>query len=268
MGDTQRITSFNHSKHLQLLSKTHHFQSSATNWSRNENGFITIACLSLLPIIILSVLCALATHWFIEKKEEIQWLCEKENLELQKTLIHGLNQLLLLNPIIEATVIEKKMVQMARAAAPTPAEKSALTAQLILLKIKLSNYILQQKSVIKTTHLAAQKKNFLIKTKLKQKIEFMSKQWNTPLQLHYRPQIPSIALKRKKIDPLGYLYVEHALLTQQQQVQIVLAITGEKLFPQWLRWLTTKPLRWQESCTSQPEKENLQWIAKLHLDKF
>lgn len=231
-------------------------------------GFVTTGALTLLPIMIMSALCVLATTWFIEQKEYVQWICESQNLKSQKSLTRSMNQLISMNPIIEATVLEKKFVQLSLAASPTPAEKAVLTARLIFLNLKLSAIIANQKSLVLAAHSIAGKELFVLKQQLQRQVYKMGTQWQTSLRLHFWSTTPHLRLRKKKIDILGYLYLEHPTLTEQQKIKVDIAITGSRLFPRWLQWISKDPLVWNETCLSKPEKENMLWNAKLKMDKL
>lgn len=229
---------------------------------------MTTLALTLLPIVITSSLCALGVFWFIEQKEKVQWVCETHVLESQKHLVDGMKQLLSLNPTIETIVLEIKFVKLALAAAPTPAEKAVLTAQLIFLRNKLILLKGQQNAIIIKTHTLTQISLARARSKLQNHVRHMESTWNRNLNMYFNTSSAKLRLKRKKIDPLATIYVEHPLLKEQQQIGIQFAITGQNLFPPWMQWLTQKPVRWIESCKSQPQKEKTLWVAKLILDKF
>lgn len=221
-----------------------------------------------MPIIIFSALCAYGSVWFIEQKETVQWICEKQNLDAQKSLVEGMQELLSLNPKIQALVLEKKWVQAALKL-PTVADKPALTARLIMINVELTALLARQKGIIFLTHGKAGHELASLKRELHTHITKMGRQWRTSLQLHFHSSRPRLRLRKKKIDSIGYLYLEHPLLTEQQKINVTIAITGEQLFPRWMTWLNSEnPLHWRETCLSKPEKENTQWLAKLHLDRF
>lgn len=234
----------------------------------SSRGFVTTAAMTLLPIMILSALCVMATVWFVEQKEQVQWVCESHNLKSQKNLVRSMNQLLALNPIVETTVLEKKFVQLSLAAAPTPAEKAVLTARLIFLNLKLSGILAQQKSLVLAAHTLAGKELLELKQKLQSHVSKMGSQWQSSLRLHFWSTTPHLRLRKKKIDILGYLYLEHPMVSEQQQIKVDIAITGSRLFPKWLQWISEGPLVWKETCLSKPEKENTIWNAKLKMDKL
>lgn len=223
---------------------------------------------TLLPLFIFSALCGLATIWFIEQKEQLQWTCESQNLKAQKALIRGMTQLLSLNPIIEAIVLERRMVQIALAASPTPAEKVALTARLIMLNLQLTNLATHQKSLILSAQTIAGKELFDLRQKLQEHVKRMGREWSVSLHLHMWTSSARIKLRRQQIEPLAAIYVEHPFLSAQQKIKVDIAITGERLFPDWLKWISDKPLIWKEQCLTQPQKENLLWNARIKMDKL
>jgi hypothetical protein len=224
--------------------------------------------MTLLPVMIMSALCVLATTWFVEQKEHVQWICESYNLKSQKNLTKNMNQLLALNPIIEATVLEKKFVRLSLAASPTPAEKAVLTARLIFLNLKLSGLLANQTSLVFTAHSLAGKDLLMLRQQLQSHVSKMGTQWQSSLRLYFWSTTPHLRLRKKKIDVLGYLYLEHPTLSEQQKIKVDIAITGSQLFPKWLQWISKNPLVWNETCISKPEKENTIWHAKLKRDKL
>lgn len=268
MGYKKSVAHYNHTVFSQKTTKCISSDYKFASRPLNPKGFVTTMALTLLPIVITSALCALGAFWFIEQKEKVQWICETHVLESQKDLVEGMKQLLALNPIIETTVLEIKFVKLALAAAPTPAEKAVLTAQLIFLRNKLILLKGQQNAIILKAHTLAQLDLATARTQLLRLVSHMESTWSTKLNMYFNGSRAQLKLKRKKIDPLATVYLEHPFLKEQQQVRIQFAITGENLFPSWMQWLTQKPIRWLESCKSQPNKESTLWVARLILDKF
>lgn len=269
MDHTKRVTCSRENRNTRLFSNALPlYFKVATRKPINNGGFVTTMALTLLPIFVFSGLCVLATVWFVEQKEKVQWMCETQNLAAQKTLVSAMRELLLLNPVVEGTVLEKKFVKLALAAAPTPMEKAALTAQLIAINLRLSALTAQQAALVLSTHIKAGQDLAHLRQKLQLHVSLMERLWRTRLNMHFSTTRPILRLRKKKIDPMGYLYLEHPLLAEQQAIRAQIVIFGERLFPKWLRWMTTQPLRWNESCISQPKKENEQWFAKIIMDKF
>ncbi len=234
----------------------------------NNRGFVTTMAVTLLPIMIFGGLAAFSMLWFIEKKEQVQWICESQNIKSQNALTAAANKLLAMNLFIESTVLEKKWVQKALAAAPHPAAKAALAARLLMLKIKLAGYAQQQQATILAAHMSAGRELSSIRQQLTHITRTMEALLQIPLHLHFSTSRAQLRLRRKRIDPMASLYLEHPLFTTQQEISVRIAFTSRELLPKWMRWATQRPIQWQESCKSHPKKENTQWFARLQVDRF
>lgn len=233
----------------------------------NNRGFVTTMALTLLPFVVAAALCALVLIWFIEQKEKVQWACESENVAAQKILTTAMNQLLALNPKIEALVLEKKWVQ-SLLKLPTTVDKPALLARLIVLNGQLMALSAQQKALILTAQSRAELQLIKLRQNLQQLVIQTARPWNAHLQLQYHTKRALLRLRKKKMDPLASVYLEHPGLASQQEIHVRIAIVGKRLFPMGLTWLSPIPIYWQESCKSQPQKEHSLWHAKLQADKF
>lgn len=266
MENSNRFTSYRASAFFGRVSNAYTLQSPRA--SSDNRGFVTTLAMTLIPLMVLSALSALAVIWFVEQKEKVQWTCESYNLKAQEILAATMNSLIALNPILEATVLEKKFVKLSLAASPTPAEKAILTARLVALNLKLVGLNQQQKTMIFHAHMRSGAELQSLRRTLQTHVHRMQTQWNTLLRLHFFASKTQLRLRKQKIDPLAHIYLEHPLLQSQQEISVQFAITGARLFPKWLKWLTKKPLHWQESCKTQPQKEHNIWNAKLQTDKF
>lgn len=224
--------------------------------------------ITLLPFMVFAALSAFAIVWFIEQKEKVQWICESKNIEAQEVLAKAMNELLALNSPIELAVEEKKWVKLARKMAVTPAEKAALTAQLIAIDLRLTGYSSRQKTIILSAHSESGTKLAELRSGIQHIVNETARPWRADLKLHFSTSRSHLRMRTKKVEPLATFYLEHPSLASQQEIHVRIAITGAQLFPNWIKWLSRIPIAWRESCKTQPNKENSVWIAKMHVDKF
>jgi hypothetical protein len=250
------------------LSEKNHLLRFVAFIQKSNQGFVTTFALTFLPILIFSGLSVLATCWFIDQKEQVQWTCESKTLAAQESLLQGVRLLLKLNPFIEAFVLEKKTLQLALLAAVTPADRALLLARLAVVRVRLLALKKQQDFLFYFYPEQARMNLNSLRITLSSQVNKMERQWNTHLRLQVSHSRLKINLHKKRIDELAHTYHIPPLFQNKQELYTSIFISGERLFPKWLAWISSKPLYWKESCNTKPIIKEGLWIAKLHQDKL
>lgn len=246
-----------------LIAKDSDIQSS-TSPSMNSKGFIQISTLVLVPLIASVFLGTLAVSWLIQEKQKIEMSCEKKALNAQRFLTTAANQLLLINPQAEILVAEKKFLQMAMRMAPTPAEKAALAAQLMIVLKKIAFLRAEQKQLIAGSEAKARTELLFLKKNLRSETRHIQKLWqSSPLTPFTSVTPPKVQLIPRFIDPMIPVYEIPPHFEKLQTLSVSFAMHGAQLFPPWLKFLWSKNFLWQETCSSKPEKGGRGWESHL-----
>jgi hypothetical protein len=206
--------------------------------------------------------------WFINEKQKIQLLCEKQVLQSQENLVKGENLLLELNIPARALVLQKKSLEAAILAAPTPVEKAALTAQLLVVIGQMRTLRTKQLWTIKIYEARAQGSLMVLQTEVRKEISRVQKLLDAlPIFVFFNQSTPRIKLLTVFIDPLLPIYETPPALSVIQSLRAQIEMRGRRFFPHWLEFLRAKSFQWRESCTSHPRKGGFQWEAYLGMGK-
>lgn len=230
----------------------------------DQNGFATIFILLTIGLILSCLLAVAGLSWFMMEKQQLQKTCQVSLLKAQKKLIEGKHQLLALNPSVKLLVMQKKNLQKALAAAPTPYEKAAILAALVVVISKMTALKTKQQTIIRSAELIALSEVTKLRRKLHQQIRDIEANTGSPLPS------PMVSLTRPKMkvqaiykDPLLPEYKRVINYAHAQTLKANFSLITKNFFPEWIQSLQLGRFNWQESCASHPEKGGLKWYAQI-----
>lgn len=212
-----------------------------------------------------------AISW-MQEKQRIEIICERQVLAAQENLVAGMNSLIRMNPLVESLVAKKKFFENAVKMATHPAVKAMFAAQLAMIIVKIKALRAQQLAILKTKEASAYLKLTAIKPEVKWHILEMHNLLQTaPLsQIRVTHNKPKIHLQPLFIDRMIPIYKETPQLATLQSLHTHIDIKNF-LFPKWIEFLkgpspslgSRQNSQWVETCSSTPYKGGIIWESLL-----
>lgn len=226
----------------------------------DSKGFVTYSFIILAPLFLSLLFMSCWCFWFLNKKHQLNNICNHHVLKAQEILTHSNNQLMALNAKAWALIIEKRSLDTLILIGAPPAKAAAQARKRIVI-FKQNALKKIQKTLIFKANLLAKKEAFQLHKNINRHTKNISHFWSqdfykAKIQLHWKDS--QVKPLFKEIAP-PYKYPPS--YTKKQEIEAQWSIPLKSLLPGWLNKYIPIHEQWKSHCFSHPNKRSLKWIA-------
>lgn len=235
----------------------------------NQRGFVSVAFLALMPLLLAFVALASAVGLILKNDSDLKHVCRTRLLRGQEKAAKALEELSKLNRL--ATRLRARRAR-ARALSMSPLPQVAAAARIELAIVTVEQTLLasKQKLLIAEGQSASRRsptESLQAVREAAQRAALLQRERSVqPKTKELRQgEFALIATPKDSLTPSYEPAPDFAL---RQTTRLEIEIPFEGLVPDWLStWIDSKGLKLKTRCVSTLEKEGKKWQPKLKADK-
>jgi hypothetical protein len=235
----------------------------------NQKGFVGIAFLILLPLILAALVVISASSFILEDDAEIRHQCRVQLLRAQEVAAQKLNELIKLNGAARRLRISRKTAELAVVTALNPAAQAIAQAHLDAIILRQAALSAKQKLLVfegkRASLMGPTNAHREISSSLRRndRVREASTAGARPRGIRYG-LFDVIASPPDSLTP-DYQPSPDFAAKQVTRLEVLVAV--QKLLPKWLaERLPQEPLQLKINCLATLEKKENKWLATLKAD--
>ncbi len=229
----------------------------------NENGFVTIAIVILLPLLFLLSFACGWLIWFMNNKHQLDNLCHEAVLSSQEMLVESNDKLLLLNSQAYSLIMKKRALDVIILTAP-PHLKIPAQAQRKVVVLQQKALRIKQKAIVYVGNVRSRSRLMGLRSNFYAHVRDIQKFWKSEqharamIRIYWKPS--QVTPKIQDIAPVFQRAAQH---DSRQAFSVDWEIPLQALAPKWIKQIIPIHKGWLGQCDSHPMKGGFKWSATI-----